>query len=727
MSESVVSDYGSEDVAQQTIAIITQLKAENVDLKRNFENLKALHLQLSENYKGLQGRYSGLYEERNNVEKQYQSLCESWRIELEEKQKQLEATKAQILGPRDLEVLRVKLLEELEAPYRAKCDNLAREAESSHQAYVKLRRDYEELQNTYRSLEVRTVGDQEAHRLEVTALTRDARDKTAQLLVAQNKLATAETNLRALHRDLEAARYSSSQMKQELEEVRRQKEKAVVERENAAVAAEKRVKAAEDEAQQLMAFVESVNRKNRHLVQELADSQRSAEDLFAANVRLQSAQVQLQAQLESATRVAAQEKASLLAEHEEAVQRLEDKLTASAAEAARRESLVAELKLAQQEELTKLVATWEVRLAEERRASAERARELMDQKADASERAAAQQRLAEEMRREAEANLRAAQGEADNATRQAATETARCEGLSKQVSELQLQLDSAKAELAEIKSEMVRTQMTCQQLAEKRSDMEARLKAQEEAVVQARAARDALASELEAVRREAEVERDQAARHSDSARAAWALEKAALAKRYQAAIKELGARHEAELRRVKRKAKGAHVAVAALTDEVAELKFKAAEAQHATHMSEVLYLGASGGPNTARSASPFRDRAPYSPGGIAGADYYHGYSPSRPTTAPSFLPSAPQPNVVIVTGNGAGGGAGVAAAAAAGAAAGAASAHQQQQQAEREREVREAEEGEERGAMVDQALLSSIAALRHRQQQYMDAARLGPV
>lgn len=37
---------------------------------------------------------------QNNVEKQYQSLCESWRVELEEKQRHLEAAKAQILGPR---------------------------------------------------------------------------------------------------------------------------------------------------------------------------------------------------------------------------------------------------------------------------------------------------------------------------------------------------------------------------------------------------------------------------------------------------------------------------------------------------------------------------------------------------------------------------------------------------------------------------------------------------
>ena len=50
----------------------------------------------------------------------------------------------------------------------------------------------------------------------------------------------------------------------------------------------------QDEAANLMSFVESVTRKNRHLVTELAESQRAAEDLFASNVRLQGAQTALQ-------------------------------------------------------------------------------------------------------------------------------------------------------------------------------------------------------------------------------------------------------------------------------------------------------------------------------------------------------------------------------------------------------------------------------------------------
>ncbi|PNW76473.1 hypothetical protein CHLRE_11g467620v5 [Chlamydomonas reinhardtii] len=763
MSESVISDYGSEDVAQ-TIAIITQLKAENVDLKRNFDNLKGLHLQLVESNKTLQARYATLFDDRNNVEKQYQSLCESWRVELEEKQRQLDAAKAQILGPRDLEVLRVKLLEEVDAPYRAKTDNLAKEAESSHAAYMKLRREYEELHNTYRSLEVRTVGEQEAHRLEATAQARELRDKAALITTLQGKLATCETQLRGLQRDLEAARYSHSQMKQELDEVRRLKEKAVVEREQAAAQADKRVKAAEDEAANLMSFVESVTRKNRHLVTELAESQRAAEDLFASNVRLQGAQTALQGQLDSAVRLAATEKSALLEEHEEAIRKLEDKVAALLGEAARRDSLISELKLAQQDELTRLAASWEAKLADERRAAGDRQREALDARADMQEKLAALQRQAEERRREDEAALRAAQGEADGALREAAGERQRGEGLARQLAEAGAALEAARAEAADAKAELVKSQMTATQLVERRQELEQRLQRAEEQALQARSTRDSLAAELESVRREAEEERAAAARQEAAGRAAWGLEKAALAKRYQAAVKEMSVRHESELRRLKRKSRGAVAAVAALTDEVADLKFKAAEAKHVSHMSEVLYLNTA--PATARSASPYRSDA-YSPGGAAttpgpygggyGGGYYSPYSPGgvRPITAPSFLTSsmggAPPPNVVIVTGGNAGGGgangAGVAAAAAAGAAAGAAAsaqaaaAAQQQQHGHPHdgsggdsggegaggggRVVEGAIGGGSGAGLVDSALLSSIAALRQRQQEYMHMARMG--
>ncbi|KAF5829698.1 hypothetical protein DUNSADRAFT_15634, partial [Dunaliella salina] len=84
---------------QDLILELRRSQQENVELKRNFETLKGVHLQLSSAHKQLKGNFAALQEERVSVEKQYQSLCESWRLELADKQRSFEAAKAQILGP----------------------------------------------------------------------------------------------------------------------------------------------------------------------------------------------------------------------------------------------------------------------------------------------------------------------------------------------------------------------------------------------------------------------------------------------------------------------------------------------------------------------------------------------------------------------------------------------------------------------------------------------------
>lgn len=46
----------------------------------------------------------------------------------------------------------MKLLEEVEGPYKLKCQLLAQEAETAQQNFVRLRREHEELQANYRNL-----------------------------------------------------------------------------------------------------------------------------------------------------------------------------------------------------------------------------------------------------------------------------------------------------------------------------------------------------------------------------------------------------------------------------------------------------------------------------------------------------------------------------------------------------------------------------------------------
>eukprot|EP00798_Chlamydomonas_sp_ICE-L_P010798 gene10798-16947_t len=181
--------------------------------------LKTLHLQATQANKQLQARYNVLSEERVNVERQYQSLCESWRVELEEKQHQFEQARAQILGPRDLELIKVKVIEEIEQPYKNKCEAIAKEAESAQHNFVRQRRDFEELQASYKGLEVRSQTDVEALRSETMATISALKDKLAALGQPTAQLAKVEARNKVLEREKAGLAFDLSKLHEEVDEL----------------------------------------------------------------------------------------------------------------------------------------------------------------------------------------------------------------------------------------------------------------------------------------------------------------------------------------------------------------------------------------------------------------------------------------------------------------------------------------------------------------------------
>ncbi|MEW5312127.1 MAG: hypothetical protein WDW38_003777 [Sanguina aurantia] len=178
-------DSYSEADLVQALSLLRQSRSENAELKRNFESLKSIHVQLNNTHGQLQAKHSALYEERINVERQYQSLCESWRMELEEKQKQFDSVKAQLLQPRDLELLKLQMLQEVEEPWERKCEMLAREAETSQESFVRVRRAYEEVLANNSNVELRHASEASALRAEHSGSLKDMKERMA-LLAAAN-------------------------------------------------------------------------------------------------------------------------------------------------------------------------------------------------------------------------------------------------------------------------------------------------------------------------------------------------------------------------------------------------------------------------------------------------------------------------------------------------------------------------------------------------------------
>lgn len=78
----------------QAIYRIKALRKENDALRNNFRRLKQVHSSALEEVRRVQLAYNRLQEDRVVVDKEYQRLCDTWRAELEDKQRALEQARA---------------------------------------------------------------------------------------------------------------------------------------------------------------------------------------------------------------------------------------------------------------------------------------------------------------------------------------------------------------------------------------------------------------------------------------------------------------------------------------------------------------------------------------------------------------------------------------------------------------------------------------------------------
>ena len=121
-----------DDVAA-VVTVVRQLREENAALRDNFAALRELHAAQGEALAELQGKHAALRSDKHAAELQMQEQLSAWRGELEAKQRAFEELTAQVMNPRELEVLRVRLAEELEVPHQERYAALESEAAATRE------------------------------------------------------------------------------------------------------------------------------------------------------------------------------------------------------------------------------------------------------------------------------------------------------------------------------------------------------------------------------------------------------------------------------------------------------------------------------------------------------------------------------------------------------------------------------------------------------------------
>jgi predicted nucleic acid-binding Zn-ribbon protein len=143
--------------------------------------LKEIHEQFKNQYDKLKKesdeshqRYLVLLSEKKEMENQFDNTIRSFKIAIEQKQKELEDVQAKVIPSLDHDMIRIKIINELEVPHRQALDQKQNEIEKLQDQGNHLKKEFELLQTKFNSVRFEAERDikalKERHKVELNDL-----------------------------------------------------------------------------------------------------------------------------------------------------------------------------------------------------------------------------------------------------------------------------------------------------------------------------------------------------------------------------------------------------------------------------------------------------------------------------------------------------------------------------------------------------------------------------
>ncbi|CAN0353457.1 unnamed protein product [Phaeothamnion confervicola] len=133
---------------QRTLGVCQALRGENDKLKTNYEAVKGELLRLRDRHGEMREQLLEAVEAKIEGDRRTEAVVHKWRMQLEQRTHEFEELQAK-LAPQDLDMVRVRVAEELEGPHQRKVAALEAEAEKNRQMFFNVRREYERCKAEY--------------------------------------------------------------------------------------------------------------------------------------------------------------------------------------------------------------------------------------------------------------------------------------------------------------------------------------------------------------------------------------------------------------------------------------------------------------------------------------------------------------------------------------------------------------------------------------------------
>ena len=214
---------------------ISQLQGERDMFCKNFDLLKQADMGLKQEVERLRTEVTQERQEKNLIRRKHDEQKAHLRLQIEGQAREFEETKKRLVPPKDFEMLRIRLIEELEVPYQNRFQQLHQELELSREQFYSQRRETALLREEYENSAAVAIKDMEGMRddyeLRLDDLRNRVRNMQAMLDDSHEKDRSA-----SMQRESAEMKVNIKNLLEELEQVRDIKEHAVVEKERQAAA-----------------------------------------------------------------------------------------------------------------------------------------------------------------------------------------------------------------------------------------------------------------------------------------------------------------------------------------------------------------------------------------------------------------------------------------------------------------------------------------------------------
>ena len=211
---------------ERTMSKMQVMEGQNLSLTQNYNLVKDELVETRHKYNEARENYLGVVSEKTEVERNSESFLEKIKVQLSEKTKEFESMRDQF-APQDLEMIRVKVQEELEVPHKQRIQAMEMEVQKHKDSYFSMKRELETAKAEYESYSINQAREVQSIREEhesVQAVLREQINRLQEkdlLLEKDDLLRSKNIKLHEVQLSLESALKDARVLQGERDEARK--------------------------------------------------------------------------------------------------------------------------------------------------------------------------------------------------------------------------------------------------------------------------------------------------------------------------------------------------------------------------------------------------------------------------------------------------------------------------------------------------------------------------